>query len=105
HRCRPHPGIATVPDCPTRFWGRYTHTGVGLGVSLGLGSFCLTVCLYPGVSEFVFGRLSFFSLIPYGCGFGCAKARLGPKGRSETCPYGGVGLSSFCLAACAYTDD
>src|SRR5690606_40364248 len=26
--------------------------------SSDLGSFCLTVCLYPGVSEFVFGRLS-----------------------------------------------
>src|SRR5690606_256506 len=43
---------------------------------------------------------------PYECelGLGCAKARLGPKRRSETCPYGGVGLGSFCLAACAYYD-
>src|SRR5690606_17571429 len=42
---------------------------------------------------------------PYGCGlggvFGCAKARLGPKGRSETCPSG----SSFFLAACVFSDD
>ena len=41
----------------------------------------------------------------YGCGFGCAKARLGPKGRSETCPSGGVCLclGSFCLAVCLYS--
>src|SRR5690606_12154693 len=36
-----------------------------------------------------------------GCVCGCAKARLGPKGRSETCPSG----SSFFLAACVFSDD
>src|SRR5690606_13577423 len=34
-----------------------------------------------------------------GCVFGCAKARLGPKGRSETCPSG----SSSCLSSCLYS--
>src|SRR5690554_6137729 len=32
------------------------------------------------------------------CAFGFAMARLGPKGHSETCPYGG----SDCLAGCIY---
>src|SRR5690606_25112045 len=41
----------------------------------------------------------------YGFELGCAKARLGPKGHSETCPYGGLGLSSSCLEVCVYSDD
>src|SRR5690606_25919153 len=59
--------------------------------SLSLGSFCLTVCLYPGVSEFVFGKLSFSSLIL--------------ALRTDVGLGVSLGLGSFCLAAFAYSDD
>src|SRR5690606_8795413 len=48
-------------------------------------------------------RILYYGSIRYGCGFGCAKARLGPKGRSETCPSGCLCLGSSCLAVCLYS--
>src|SRR5690606_24363439 len=43
------------PQSGPSFWGsdRGFRTGVGLGVGLCLGSICLAVCQYSGVSEFV----------------------------------------------------
>src|SRR5690606_41313118 len=39
-------------------------TGVSLGVSVGLGCFCLEACVYSGVLEFVPGKPSPYSLFP-----------------------------------------
>src|SRR5690606_28664928 len=94
-------------------------TGVSLGVSVGLGCFCLEACVYSGVLEFVLGKPSPYSLFPGPyprsllsfslCFPGAVEAPASAEG-ARVLYYGSIrtclglsvclGLCSSCLPAC-----